>query len=155
MNERTRKLMVFLTWNAFIPLVAGTFIYVILRPDALITIIINRILGNHNVVQFSINQSYKNTLIIIIRNHLADGLWAYSTAILLLCMGSFQKRNIKNILILCILMDVGMEIQQIVNPYFTFDFIDLIVELLFTALAWLAFCRFSKIVERRNQNESE
>ena len=143
-NRKTN--IIFITLNIFVPLFIGMLLYLYLRPDAMITIICKHLfqISPENQLSRSLYSiSLNNIIVKTIRNHLADGLWAYASTMLLAITTVFLEKNIYRTFWICVLLDCFMEVSQVINPFFTFDFIDLLCELLFTLLAWCIFSRFS------------
>jgi hypothetical protein len=117
--------------------------YLTLRPDAMITVLFQKMFNFS--FDISKEKSICNSPILkLIRNHFADGLWAYASTIAILTISKIFKLNQKWMIIICVLLDIVLEVTQIVNPFFTFDFWDLLIELLCTLIAWYVVVRFCK-----------
>ncbi len=142
------KSTIFYLTSVFIPLIIGLLLYIWLRPDVLITRMIVRLFPILSEVSYSGNSA----TVIIIRNHMSDFLWAYSLMISVLWICEKYDINIKKGVCICLLVDLAMEGSQVINPFFTFDFFDLIAELIGTIIACMISGYFCKFTERREMS---
>lgn len=142
-----RNRSIFWLTSIFLPLIIGLLLYIWLRPDVLVTRIVIRVCPILSRITYSGN----STSIIVIRNHMSDFLWAYSLMISVLYICEEYDIDIKIGIYICLLVDLIMEGSQVINPFFTFDCLDLIAELLGTIIACMISGCFCKFAERRKK----
>lgn len=137
----------FIIGNVVVPLSVGTAIYVVARPDSYISKFLCAVTNVRipNRLLFVIDDSVCLTMI---RNHLADYLWAYAFTVSVMLIGSKSVFSEFQLMMLCFCIAVILEVSQIVNPYFTFDFIDILAEIVGIVAGWLVYHWHNHIKER-------
>ena len=135
-----KKRTVFFVINVAIPLVIGLLLYLFIRKDSFISGAFERISG----ISVSVHLENVDSKIIVrfIRNYLADIIWAYAVTSALLLIHDTAGYSELKIVLICLTVELIMEVIQVVNPFFTFDWIDILVEFIATGTAWLAYRQF-------------
>ncbi len=133
MKEHFKKETVYYSLNIVLPLITGTLLYVLFRPDTIISGLIYKILKQE--LYLNAPRSYFTDFV---RNHLCDILWAYSlTNTVALIFHSERNRNLKP-LIICATFEIFLELMQKAKFITgTFDLLDIIFEISITAFATL------------------
>ena len=105
--------VIFIILNIIVPLFIGLLLYLYFRPDAMITIIFKHMFQmspEKHLSEALYIVSLDNIVVKAIRNHLADGLWAYASTMLLSIVAVFLNKNIYYTFLLCVLLDFFMEV---------------------------------------------
>ena len=123
--------------NIFIPLVFGLFIYLTKAERSYVS----DLFSYFQIVFRPIN--YPD----IIKSYACDFLWAYSLLFVLFIVIGIYKKNLKLSIIISVLFAVMIEsIQLFQTNMFTFDVIDIVVEIIAIALASLTIIIFERKV---------
>ena len=134
--------------NIIVPLSVGCILYVVTRPDSYISRIASEILniriGNGLLAPTNVPIWTK-----VIRNHAADFLWAYAFAFAIMLVGRKTGINEPKLIILCCIVSVLIEISQVFSPFFTFDFVDILVEVIGIIVGWFVYRWHNHIKEKR------
>lgn len=111
--------------NILIPLLLGFSVYIVFRPDAIISVYIFSLLKLHPIV-LCLSPEW---LRIFVNNFLSDFLWAYSlTFVVSLILGYSRKNQIISFS-LCFIFEAIIELLQRTKfIHGTFDIIDVFVE---------------------------
>lgn len=121
----------------FLPLILGTIIYVCDRPASYIS---------RQVYSLSGFRSNIHIFPEIIDNHFPDFVWAYSLMYVVYLAIGIYKKNLKLSLVISVLFAVILEIIQLFqHNMFTFDVIDIVVEIAAVLLA----SGIIKLIERK------
>ena len=135
LNRAPRR---YLLLFCLLPLLAGLLIYVLFCPEVFLSRLLVRITG----VSFRLDlpDAVKTgTLWRLIRNHLADYLWAQGVTAAVLYVGLLFHRNLRKDFFLCLVVVVLMEaIQLSVLVWLTFDWWDIAVQAAGAAVAYLS-----------------
>ena len=125
--------------NIFLPLLIGLVIYVLCRPDTIITHLIRSVMP---AIPDLSDCMQINTLTRFINNYACDILWSYAlTFCVALCVRSTQK-----VLIVCSLFCCFIETVQLCNLFaLTFDFFDITVEVI-TVIIGLLVIKIFKLI---------
>lgn len=134
--------------NIIVPLSVGCILYVVARPDSYISRIVNEIL-NIRVGNGVLAPTNAPIWAKIIRNHLADFLWAYAFAFAIMLVGRKTGINEPKLIILCCIVSALTEISQVFNLFFTFDFVDILAEVIGIIAGWFAYRWHNHIKEKR------
>ena len=113
--------------NVIFPLFVGSVLYVVARPDSYISLILCELLGLR-IKAGILSATDDSFWWRVVRNHAADFLWAYSFTFSVMFVGEKTAFNEVQLMGICCGIAVLMEVSQLINPYFTFDFIDILVE---------------------------
>lgn len=135
--------------SVILPLFVGLILYIWLRPDALITQIIVKTLPNIKIIVYKGN----SPIIVGIRNHVSDFLWAYSFMMCIWGVSATYKLDPQKGIIICLIVCYLMELSQVINTYFTFDVLDLVAESVGVLLAYFVGKRIINPFLRRNKYE--
>jgi len=138
MHKKRTGNICFLVVNVFVPLIVGMALYVVLRPDSFVSRFVYYLVGFKAPYEMTQNQT-RSVFIKLLRNHLADCIWAYSLTIALLLVGKLTTFRQKWIILISVFIATIMEFSQIFNPYFTFDYMDLAAEFLGIISAWIVY----------------
>lgn len=123
--------------NAILPLLLGLIVYVCDRPDSYISILVYSLTGFRSSIRFFPT---------IIDNHFPDFVWAYSLMFVVNSVTGIYKKNLKLSYVISILFAVILELIQLFqHNMFTFDVIDIVVEIVAISLASLVI----KVIERK------
>ena len=125
----------FFSINLILPLIAGAILYYWFHPSIFLSKCI------YQIIHIDISSKYRNIwqgsfLGYVLRYYCSDFLWAYSLCIALMWVREEYHRSLKQTIIICVCVDVIMEIIQLL-PLFqgVFDVIDILVQLFGTAIA--------------------
>lgn len=143
--------MVFFGLNIIVPLLAGVFLYLWLRPDTYISAYLYKMLSL-SVENFQFGFSLPYQLNSFLRNFSCDMLWAYSLTFTVFLILGFKYESLKPTLIICAVFEVSIEFLQKfgVIPG-TFDFLDILLELCVTIFAVIII--FFTLRRAKNENE--
>lgn len=134
--------------NVVVPLFLGIALYIFTRPDSYFSMILHRILNiriPHQLL-LDINNSF---WLSGIKNHLADFLWAYSFAVCVMLAGHKTIFSELQLAVLCCFIATALEISQLINPFFTFDFFDILTEVIGIIAGWFFYQRHNYKTEKR------
>ena len=131
--------------NILLPLIAGALVYIIWVPSAHVSQVFYRVFGLHSLPGDGTAGSF-------ITCFLGDFLWAYSLVVLLVMIIAHRKRDIIFVLALCILFETGTECLQL-TPLMdgTFDFLDIVIEILANLLGCLMICLYEGLWRQRKK----
>ena len=125
--------------NICIPLLIGLTFYYCFRPDTLFCRIIYYLFGHEAHYMPDTN----NIVLLFIRNYLCDLLWGYSLAMSLMVLHSIYNTNLLYLCSMCALADIAMEsLQLITSVGGTFDYFDILMQLLGSLLAVIIYLVF-------------
>lgn len=125
-----------------LPLILGLMLYLLLRPDAALTLRFESLTGI-SLAPLR-NELPASAVLRFLRSYLADFLWAYTFAAALLPLGNYWKFRERDMVVLCLFTAFFLEFIQIFLPNFTFDPVDIAVEAAGTLLGWMSFHRVRK-----------
>ena len=117
--------------------------YILWVPSAHVSQAIYRVFGLHSLFGAGTAGSF-------ITCFLGDFLWAYSLMFLLALITVRRKRDLIQILVLCILFETGTECLQL-TPFMdgTFDFLDIVIEILANLLGCVMICIYEGLCQQR------
>jgi hypothetical protein len=130
----------FWTFNIACPILMGFILYVLFRPDTHISKLVYTYIGIEytGIPIFNVFTSF-------IKNFACDILWAYSltfTVSLLLGQG---KKQFKFSFVVCAFFEILMELLQMTQLIGgTFDILDILFEIMTTAIALLIIIKYRK-----------
>lgn len=130
--------------NIIVPLIIGATVYVLFVPTAHISIIVFNFLGK------SLFTNYIDLTGSIITCFFADFLWAYSLFFLVLIIYAQKASDIIFVIIVCINFEIAIEFLQL-TPIIdgTFDWLDIVVEILATLFGFGVLITFCFAVNKR------
>lgn len=140
-----RHSFVFWFLNITVPLLIGLFLYVVFRPD---TIISNAIYGLLQLTKPDIraNSSLLSEVIFFLRCYSCDMLWAYSLTFACSAIIGTSARQLAVTGIICFSFEILIELLQNYGVLTgVFDFLDIILEIISTLLAVLIIIIHKKI----------
>lgn len=151
MSHINKKNIIFFGMNIIIPLLAGVFLYIWMRPDTYISIYV------YNFLDLSVNDlkfgfSLPHLLSSFLRNFSCDMLWAYSLTFTVFVILGLKYESLKPTLIICSMFEIGIELLQkfgVISG--TFDFLDILLE--FCIIIFAIIVIFFTL--RRVKNEKE
>ena len=131
--------------NILLPLIAGAFVYILWVPSAHVSQVFYRVFGLHSLPGDGTAGSF-------ITCFLGDFLWAYSLMFLLALITVRRKRDLIKILVLCILFETGTECIQL-TPFMdgTFDFLDIVMEILANLLGCTMICIYESLWQQKKK----
>ncbi len=149
MNRSTRTRYLFYGLNIAIPLFLGLYIYLALRTDTYISIIINRFLPLPVVP----SSYFSRGILAFLRNFASDMLWAYSLGYAVMLVLGYSRKNILLATFLCVGFEVLLEFFQKTGLFHgTFDVFDILIE---AAIICLALFLIKKYEEAQNEKSSK
>ena len=123
---------IFFIVNTIFPLLIGTIVYLVFKPNAYMSQILMQWIPFHISYSFT----SQNALTVLIQNHLCDVLWSYAL-MMALCFTAFDTQKVKvSIIIGCFIFEISIELLQYCGFLSgTFDFADIAAELLANLMA--------------------
>ena len=117
--------------HILIPLLFGFLIYVLFhKPNLLLHIYLQKITAFPNYFELI----KENSLLVFLLNHLPDALWIYSLGIFLWLMFDFIKNTFLKAAIIIILGSLTEIVQFCFSQGFTFDWLDLLINIIILLL---------------------
>lgn len=138
MKDKT-KYRILYAFNIIVPIIAGTFFYLLFRPDAVVTKAVYGL--------FDIENAAEVFTVPFINSFLCDILWAYS---LTYAVNAVLNEKAVTTACICIMVETATEFLQLAGIFYgTFDVLDILFESASTLFALFTI----KIIKGWNQNE--
>lgn len=149
MKERSSHQHLFYGLNIAIPLILGLFLYLTLRADAYVSIVLSKFISLPAIPY----TFFPNWAVAFLRNFAADILWAYALGFAVLFVLGYSPKNLLCGLFLCIGFVVLLEVLQIAGVFHgTFDSFDILLE---TISVCLALFFIKEYEEAQNEKSSK
>ena len=133
--------------HILIPLLAGALVYICWVPTACVSQIAYKVSGLHPLPETENADTGS-----FITCYLGDFLWAYSLLFLVALITVHRKRDLIPVLILCILFETGTECLQLTSLMSgTFDFYDIVIEILANLLGCMMICFYERVWQLRKK----
>lgn len=147
--KRTLRRQFFYISNVFIPLVFGLLLYLIFQKDAFVSIVVNFLFPSLSLPAIDIPVIFER----ILRNYAADALWSYSLTFAFVFVIGYERKRLHISAIVCFTFEIFMEyLQRIEVLNGTFDFFDILVELISTCVATILIYMYE---EEQNEKSSK
>lgn len=142
MNRSTRIRYLFYGLNIAIPLLLGLYIYLALRADTYISIIINGFLSLP-ILPPSI---FPRVILAFLRNYASDMLWAYSLGYAVMFVLGYSRKKLLLAAFLCVGFEVLLEFFQKTGLFHgTFDVFDILIEAVAICLALSLIKKYEEV----------
>ncbi len=144
MNRHDKSTIMYFLLFAVLPFLFGTAYYYLFCPDVFFVQIID---NTANAILHCTFQRPEHTGLVwkLLRNHLADFLWAQSVTAAVLFVSITFQRNIRLDFSLCIIVALLMEFSQLSEfIHLTFDWLDALVQLMGAIAAFMFLHVFIK-----------
>lgn len=151
MRENSSQRYFFYGLNAVIPLVLGLFLYLTLRADAYVSIILSKYIS---LPSFPYS-TFPNWAVVFLRNFASDILWAYSLGFAVMFVLGHSRKNLLCGFFLCIGFEVLLEVFQKAGVFLgTFDFLDILLEAISICLALFIINTFEEAQNEKSSKNS-
>lgn len=141
---RKRRRIIFSICNILFPLLIGATIYFLFVPTAHISVMLYMLLGkNLSIDHIDLSGTF-------ITCFMADYLWAYALFFLVLLIYAQKRNDIRIVIIVCAGFEILIEFLQL-TPIIdgTFDYFDIIVEIIANFMGIVVMAAYSIIVNKR------
>ena len=125
----------------------GLFLYLVLRPDAYITILVNKFIPMPVISGAGVLAAMKKA----VRNYAADVLWAYALAFAVMFVLGCSKKDMQIGFLVCSGFEILIEVLQ--KPgvlYGTFDMLDILFEVISSGIAFMMIKRYEVAQNEKN-----
>lgn len=123
-----KKYFGFYICNLFLPLIIGTTIYLLFRPDTYISVVFYK-LTNWTPISWNPDNLFFREFLLFLKNYSCDLLWAYALSIALWIFHTHRLLSLALIFIECIIFEMLIEFLQYKTLISgTFDIWDIILE---------------------------
>ncbi|MCR4671531.1 MAG: hypothetical protein K5643_10110 [Saccharofermentans sp.] len=144
MKQRLGKVLFFFI-NVLIPLAYGLLFYMLRRPGSIVTGIFTTFIPSYPLAD--IRSSY----IFPLENHLADILWAYVLTIVL-----SYVLDIRRAAVTAVIFEISIEMIQLLPQIkATFDILDIVFEIIATAIAVIVILLYRRILRYEEQSNKD
>ena len=141
----------FYTLHIVVPLLAGLYLYLTLRPDAYVSLFVSRFLP----LPAPAAPRLPEWLSSFLRNHAADMLWAYALGFAVQSVLGYSRRKLLVSSLLCVCFEILVELSQRFGVLQgTFDPLDAVLEALSVCLAMLVINLFEEAHNEKKRKSS-
>ena len=151
MKNKLLARYLFYSLNIILPLFFGLFLYLNLRADSYVSVLLN-IFIPFPVLSFSV---FPEWFVSFLRNYVSDVLWAYSLGCAISLVLGYSRKKILYVILLCSGFVSILEILQKTGIFHgTFDFFDILLEICAVCMALIIIFIFEEAQNEKSDQDS-